>query len=161
MAKIIVFDDGGDICCLLTEFFKQRGLPVRVERGVQNGTERTAANEELLKAGDLTLSPEARRAWFAGSRLPLTAMEYAVLEMLMRDCGRVVSRDDFSRELHGREASVFERSVDTHVTRIRRKLGQGRHLIQSVRGLGYQLCPPELHSDNLQSESGSQQAYAS
>jgi DNA-binding response OmpR family regulator len=69
-------------------------------------------------------------------------MECEILERLMRSCGRVVSRDEISLQLYNREASAFDRAVDTHVTRIRRKLGEGRSMIISVRGTGYQLCPP-------------------
>jgi DNA-binding response OmpR family regulator len=70
-------------------------------------------------------------------------MECEVLEQLMRSPGRVVSRDQLSMHLYNRAASPFDRSIDTHISRIRRKLGEGRELILSIRGIGYQLnCRP-------------------
>jgi Transcriptional regulatory protein, C terminal len=68
-------------------------------------------------------------------------MEYAIMEQLMSNCGRVVSHDEISLFLYNRVAFPFDRSIDTHITRIRRKLGDGRKLIVSVRGAGYVLCP--------------------
>lgn len=100
-------------------------------------------NPEVLQVGELRLLPGTRDAYFRSKRLGLTAMECEILEQLMRSCGRVVSRDEISQQLYNREASAFDRAVDTHVTRIRRKLGEGRSMIISVRGTGYQLCPPD------------------
>jgi DNA-binding response OmpR family regulator len=98
--------------------------------------------KETLVVGELRLVPGARDAHYRGVQLGLTAMECEVLEQLMRSCGRVVSRDQLSLHLYSRPATAFDRSVDTHVSRIRRKMGEGRSLILSVRGTGYQLCHP-------------------
>jgi two-component system response regulator CpxR len=97
---------------------------------------------ETLVVGELRLLPGARDAYYRDERLGLTAMECEVLEQLMRSCGRVVSRDQLSLYLYNRPATAFDRSVDTHISRIRRKLGSGRGMILSVRGTGYQLCSP-------------------
>jgi DNA-binding response OmpR family regulator len=69
-------------------------------------------------------------------------MECEILEPLMRSCGRVVSRDQLSHHFYQRPASPTDRSMDTHVSKIRRKLGEGRAMILGVRGTGYQLCYP-------------------
>lgn len=98
--------------------------------------------KETLVVGELQLVPGARDAYYQGEELGLTAMECEVLEQLMRSCGRAVSRDQLSLHLYGRPATAFDRSVDTHISRIRRKMGGGRSLILSVRGTGYQLCHP-------------------
>jgi len=66
-------------------------------------------------------------------------MECEILEQLMRSRGRAVSRDSLSIHLYDRLTSPFDRSVDTHVSRLRRKMGTGRNMIMSVRGVGYQL----------------------
>ena len=97
---------------------------------------------EALRVGDLYLVPGDRDAYFRGRPLGLTAMECEILELLIRSCGRVVSRDSLSLHLHDRLTSPFDRSVDTHVSRLRRKLGAGRNMILSVRGVGYQLRFP-------------------
>jgi DNA-binding response OmpR family regulator len=101
-----------------------------------------ASGPEALEIGELRLSPGARDAWFRGERLGLTAMECEVLEQLMRCRGRVVSRDQLCLHLYNRVATAFDRAVDKHVSRIRRKMGEGRGMILSVRGTGYQLCYP-------------------
>jgi two-component system response regulator CpxR len=95
---------------------------------------------EALQIGDLRLLPGARDAYFRGENLGLTAMECEVLEQLMRSSGCVVSRDQLILHLYGRSATAFDRTMDTHVSRIRRKMGEGRNMILSVRGTGYQLC---------------------
>lgn len=97
---------------------------------------------EAVQVGELRLFPGVRDAYFQDRRLGLTAMECEILEQLMRCRGRVVSRDQLSLQLYNRPATHFDRSVDTHVSRIRRKLGEGRRMILSVRGTGYQLSYP-------------------
>jgi DNA-binding response OmpR family regulator len=95
-----------------------------------------------LSAGEVALFPGTRNAYYRGQRLDLTAMECEILEQLLRAGGRVVSRDQLSLHLYRRPISAYDRSIDTHVSRIRRKLGEGRGLILSVRGTGYQLSHP-------------------
>lgn len=112
-------------------------------RAILRRTAMPGANAaETLVVGELRLVPGARDADYRGEKLGLTAMECEVLEQLMRSCGRVVSRDQLSLHLYSRSATAFDRSVDTHISRIRRKLGDGRRLIFSVRGTGYKLCHP-------------------
>ncbi|MGA2878815.1 MAG: response regulator transcription factor [Bryobacteraceae bacterium] len=98
---------------------------------------------EALQIGDLRLFPGDRSAHFRGQPLGLTAMEYEILQQLMRCCGQVVSRDSLSLHLYDRLPTPFDRSVDQHVSRLRQKLGLGRNMILSVRGVGYQLRCPE------------------
>jgi len=104
----------------------------------------TSNGPEVLEVGELQLLPGARDAFFRGEKLGLTAMECEVLEQLMRYCGRVVSRDQLSHHFYNRPPSATDRSMDTHVSKIRRKLGKGRGMILGVRGTGYQLrYPPD------------------
>jgi two-component system response regulator CpxR len=71
-------------------------------------------------------------------------MEFDLLELLMGAAGRVVSRDEIAAVLHQREASPFERSVDVHVSHLRRKLApSGDKLLRTVRGVGYLLSAQE------------------
>jgi two-component system response regulator CpxR len=97
-----------------------------------------------LEVGELRLVPGSRAAYFRGRDLGLTAMESEILESLMRSRGRVVSRDQLTRQLYNRESSPLDRSIDTHVSRIRRKIGADKEIILSVRGTGYQLRLPEI-----------------
>ena len=98
---------------------------------------------QALRVGELCLLPGDRDVSFRGIPLGLTPMECEILERLMRFCGRVVSRDALTLHLYNRLASPLDRSVDTHVSRIRRKLGSGRTMLLSIRGIGYQLRRPE------------------
>jgi DNA-binding response OmpR family regulator len=98
-----------------------------------------ATKPEALQIGELRLLPASRDVYFQGKRLELTSMEVEILECLMGSFGKVVSRDRLSLRLYNRLSAPFERNIDTHVSRIRRKMGDGRGMILSVRGTGYQI----------------------
>lgn len=94
-----------------------------------------------LQVGVLSLRPEERVATWQGKVLELTSTEFNVLEVLVRETGRVVGKAELSRRAVGRELARYDRSIDVHVSNLRRKLGQlddGRSPIQTVRGVGYQ-----------------------
>jgi two-component system OmpR family response regulator len=97
------------------------------------------ANGGPLEIGSLILWPEKRRAQWRGRDLPLTSIEFNVLEVLMRNAGRVVSKHDISEQALGRPLARFDRSIDVHLSAIRQKLGDGARMIRTVRGLGYHL----------------------
>jgi DNA-binding response OmpR family regulator len=69
----------------------------------------------------------------------LTSMEFNVLEVLMRNAGRIVSKKEISEQALGRPLARFDRSVDVHLSSIRHKLGEAAALIRTVRGMGYHL----------------------
>ena len=77
----------------------------------------------------------------AGKRLELTDVEFGLLEALMRVPGKVVSRDELSQAVLGREFDPFDRSLDMHVSRLRRKLRRDdeEDRVKTIRGVGYQL----------------------
>jgi DNA-binding response OmpR family regulator len=100
---------------------------------------RALPKPEAIEIGDLRLLPASRDVYFRDKRLDLTAMEVEILECLMASFGKVVSRDRLSLRLYNRLSAPFERNIDTHVSRIRRKMGDGRGMILSVRGTGYQI----------------------
>ena len=75
-----------------------------------------------------------------GDLVPLTAIELTLLDLFVRHPGRVLSRDEISQALHGRDWTPYDRTIDTHVARLRRKIEppeDGPSLIRSVRGVGY------------------------
>lgn len=95
-----------------------------------------------LVVGALTLWPEQRRAVWAEKTLELTSTEFNLLEVLARNAGRVVSKDELSEQGLGRAFLRYDRSIDVHVSSIRQKLdplADGRSRIQTVFRKGYQL----------------------
>jgi len=83
------------------------------------------------------LEPSTRNVFVAGEAVEITAAEFDILDVLISAAGRVVSRDDISLRLYQREASPFDRSIDVHLSHIRRKLGDAGALIRTIRGSGY------------------------
>jgi DNA-binding response OmpR family regulator len=97
------------------------------------------ASVELV-TGQTHLNPAQRSASHAGVDLQLTAAEFNVLQILLEQAGTVVDKDLLSREALGRPLSAYDRSVDVHISKLRKKLAAagGDNLIVSVRGSGYQ-----------------------
>jgi two-component system response regulator CpxR len=95
-----------------------------------------------LRVGDTELDPGARAAFTGGRKLDLTSAEFALLETLLRQAGRPVSRDELARAALGRVAGAgLDRNVDTLVSKLRRKLGR-EESIQTVRNIGYLYAAP-------------------
>jgi two-component system response regulator CpxR len=98
-----------------------------------------------LHLGDLALDMGARTVHHGREDLPLTTVEFDLLEILLRMAGRVVTRETLVRDVLGREFSPFDRSIDMHVSNLRRKLGlhpDGTERIKGVRGVGYLYAVP-------------------
>jgi two-component system response regulator CpxR len=96
----------------------------------------------LLRVQDLDLDVAARKAIKAGKKLELTDVEFGLLEALMRVPGQVLSREELSQSVLGRAFDPFDRSLDMHVSRLRRKLGrddEDEDRVKTIRGIGYQL----------------------
>jgi DNA-binding response OmpR family regulator len=96
--------------------------------------------EGPLAVGRLVLWPEKRRVEHRGRALELTSTEFNLLEVLMRNAGRVVSKKELSEAGLGRPLARFDRSIDVHLSSIRHKLGDAGELIHTVRGMGYHLA---------------------
>lgn len=95
-----------------------------------------------LSVGLLTIWPEQRRAEWRGKPLDLTSTEFNLLEVLARNAGRVVSKNELSEQGLGRPLARFDRSIDVHLSSVRRKLGtldDGRSYVQTVFRQGYLL----------------------
>ena len=108
----------------------------------------------IAEAGGVRLECGARRARVEGASVDLTAVEFDLLEYLVRHAGRKVLRDDLTRAAWGRQASPLDRSLDVHISRLRRKLKPGGARIVTMRGVGYMLAvsrpePPSTPSTSL------------
>ncbi|MDQ1706849.1 MAG: two-component system, OmpR family, response regulator CpxR [Pyrinomonadaceae bacterium] len=96
--------------------------------------------QKQIRVGDVELDGGTRAVHRAGEPVELTAVEFDLLEKLLRAAGQIVTREDLSQEVLGRRASPFDRSIDMHISNLRRKLGHqsgGTERIKTVRGVGY------------------------
>ncbi len=149
--RIVGLEMGADD--YLPKPFNPRELVARI-RAVQR---RQAASgksdahpEPSVTVGDLTVDPARRAVLKAGCAVELTSVEFSLLEYLMEQAGRVTSREDLCSKGLGRPLNSYDRSIDVHVSSLRRKLGHapdGSERIKSVRGVGYIYLLPSLQAD--------------
>jgi DNA-binding response OmpR family regulator len=111
-------------------------------RAILRRASRAAPASDVLRAGKLVMHPASRVAEWRGHQLELTGTEFSLLEVLARNVGQLVSKQDISKRAFGRTLTPFDRRIDVHISSVRQKLGMredGQSWIQSVRGQGYQL----------------------
>jgi two-component system, OmpR family, response regulator CpxR len=129
------FDAGADD--YLPKPFEPLELLGRV-RAILRRTQAAPRPAVTIEVSGVRLETGERAAYLDGRRLDLTSVEYEILKMLMTSAGSVVTRDDVAMRLYNRPATPFDRSIDVHVSHLRRKLEGPRELIRTVRGAGYQ-----------------------
>jgi two-component system response regulator CpxR len=120
----------------LAKPFNPRELVARIRAVLR----RTAPAPASLEVNGVVLDPGMRDVFCDGQPVELTTLEFDILEILMRSPGRVVSRDTLMERMYKRKATPFDRSIDMHVSHLRRKLETTRKLIKTVRGVGYQFA---------------------
>ncbi len=119
--------------------FAPEELLARV-RAVLRRSGKTGQAEETLTCGGLRLKPATREVWVRDVPVQVTSIEFDILACLAHANGRVVSRDALTAVLYQREASPFERSLDVHVSHLRKKLDDDQEtFIHTIRGAGYLL----------------------
>lgn len=143
--RIIGLEIGADD--YLPKPFNPRELVARVKailRRVRDDVSAVAPEREPpLLVGDLRMDVGARIVTTSAGAVDLTGTEFELLEVMVRAAGRVVSRDELCRRVLGRRLLPEDRSVDVHVSNIRRKLGRapgGEERIKTLRGTGYLLA---------------------
>lgn len=95
---------------------------------------------DILRIGDLEIDRARRKVVCAGSNVALTGAEFNILLLLVRSLGKVVSREEIAEAALGRSMGIFDRSIDNHISSLRKKLGAqvgGGERLQNVRGAGY------------------------
>jgi len=100
---------------------------------------------EILRIGDIELDPATRNVKHGGEPVDLTSVEFNLLEVLLREAGRVVTREELVSAVLSRKFSPFDRSIDMHVSKVRKKLGDLNgdvEHIKTVRGVGYIFARP-------------------
>lgn len=138
MDRIVGLELGADD--YLPKPFNPRELLARVQAVLRRARSTSEPSSELLLAGPLRIDPARRIAWRDDVELELTSTEFDILRTLVAAAGRVVPRDRLMEEARGADFASFDRSVDVHVSHIRRKLGDDPRrprLIKTVRGVGY------------------------
>jgi two-component system response regulator CpxR len=124
----------------LSKPFNPRELVARIRAILRRAQ---SPSKGRLEVNGVTIDPGSRSVMCDGQEIEMTTLEFDILEVLMRAAGRVVSRDALMESMYNRKATPFDRSIDMHVSHLRRKLESERTLIKTVRGVGYQFCRPE------------------
>lgn len=144
--RIVGLEMGADD--YLPKPFNPRELVARI-RAIQRRTAVAAVeggpSPARLMLGDVELNLAARQVHQEGVQLDLTYVEFSLLEVLLRLAGQVVSREELSRQALGRQLHSYDRSIDVHVSNLRKKLGplgDGSERIKAVRGVGYVYARP-------------------
>jgi two-component system response regulator CpxR len=117
--------------------FNPRELVARVRAILRRYEPRSSAAARVDVNG-VVLDPATRKVTVDGQPVDLTTFEFDILEILMRAAGRVLSRDDLMENLYNRQATAYDRSIDMHISHIRRKLETKRQFIKTIRSVGYQ-----------------------
>ncbi|HVY91334.1 MAG TPA: response regulator transcription factor [Bryobacteraceae bacterium] len=145
--RIVGLESGADD--YLPKTFSTRELLARlravIRRSRVTAEARKDAPEEQVAVGDLVVDPGPRAARLAGETLTLTAIEFDLLLSLARSAGRVKTRERLLIEIADRDFEAFDRSIDVHISSLRRKLGddpKSPRFIQTVRSVGYLMLKP-------------------
>jgi two-component system response regulator CpxR len=136
-SRIQGLDTGADD--YLPKPFDPHELVARV-RAILRRSKPAAPAGKFIEVSGIRLNTGTRGVEVDGQPVDLTSVEYEILETLMRAAGNVVSRDDLTMRLYQRESTPFDRSIDVHISHLRKKLDRGRPLIVTVRGVGHQFC---------------------
>ena len=122
----------------LVKPFAAAELLARIRAVLRRTLQRPDLVPSVVQVGDLRLDAPNRAVAFRGVPIELTPTEFTILDVLLRSAGRIVSRDELTGVLYQRQTTPYERTLDVHVSHLRRKLeGVGWTAIRTVRGQGY------------------------
>jgi two-component system phosphate regulon response regulator PhoB len=134
--RVVGFELGADD--YVTKPFSVRELILRVKAILKRGV---SSPEDAVEAqdifGELTVNYDEHQAYINGQEISLTALEFKLLKHLINRKGRVQTRDQLLEDVWGYSSNVTTRTVDTHIKRLREKLGSVGDHIQTIRGVGY------------------------
>jgi two-component system response regulator CpxR len=119
--------------------FNPRELLARI-RAILRRLDRPPSPQGPIEINGVRIDPGTREVSLNGRPIEVTTFEFDILELLMRSAGQVVSRDDLMEHLYNRKATPFDRSADMHISHLRKKIENGRPIIKTIRGVGYQFC---------------------
>ena len=133
--KIVGLELGADD--YVTKPFSVRELILRIKSVLKRGTLKKDIVEIERQFGGMKINPDSHEVFIDSEEISLTALEFRLLKELVDKRGRVQSRDQLLTEVWGYSAEVTTRTVDTHIKRLREKLGSMGKYIQTIRGVGY------------------------
>ena len=133
--RVVGFELGADD--YVTKPFSVRELILRVKAILKRGIKKSDVVEVERQFGDLKIDVDSHEVHVDSSLIELTALEFRLLRELVDKRGRVQSRDQLLSEVWGYNSEVTTRTVDTHIKRLREKLGSMGKYVQTIRGVGY------------------------
>jgi two-component system, OmpR family, response regulator CpxR len=136
--RIVGLDLGADD--YLPKPFNPRELVSRIRAILRRYEPRPAPVPGRLESDGIFLDAGRREVSVRGEPVDLTTFEFDILEVLLRSAGRVISRDELMETFYNRKATAFDRSIDMHISHLRKKLGEEGNRIKTIRGVGYQFA---------------------
>lgn len=148
--RIVGLEIGADD--YLPKPFNPRELVARIRAILRRSQAAQSDNEtpHKIAIGDVALDPASRTVRRAGDPIELTSVEFSLLEILLRSAGQVVTREQIAEQVLDRKFMAYDRSIDMHVSKVRRKLGPqpgGDERIKTIRGIGYIYARPSEDSE--------------
>jgi two-component system response regulator CpxR len=141
--RIVGLEIGADD--YLPKPFNPRELVARIRAILRRTRAAEGSPGDILRVGNVELNPATRTVLQDGNNVELTSVEFNLLQVLLQEAGQVVSRERLVDTVLGRKFSPFDRSIDMHVSKVRKKLGDtdgGTDYIKTVRGIGYIFTRP-------------------
>ena len=133
--KVVGFELGADD--YVTKPFSVRELILRIKAILKRGESKNETVEVQRQFGELTMDIDSHEVFVNSEQIILTALEFRLLRQLVDRRGRVQSREQLLSDVWGYSAEVTTRTVDTHIKRLREKLGTMGKYVQTIRGVGY------------------------
>ena len=133
--RVVGFELGADD--YVTKPFSVRELILRIKAVLKRGQKKEDVVEVGRQFGDLSIDVESHEVHVNNNQIDLTALEFRLLRQLVERRGRVQSRDQLLSDVWGYSSEVTTRTVDTHIKRLREKLGPMGKYVQTIRGVGY------------------------
>jgi len=138
--RVVGFELGADD--YVTKPFSVRELVLRLKAVLRRAGPARGSERPPESVGPIRVDVDSHRAFVDGAEIQLTPLEFRLLTTFMARLGRVQSREQLLEDVWEMSSEVETRTVDTHVKRLREKLGSGRDLLETVRGIGYRLVDP-------------------
>lgn len=135
--RVVGFEMGADD--YIVKPFSMRELMLRIRAILRRSSQEPDTTERQISMGTIVIDCASHRVTVAGSEVELTSTEYKLLLYLAEHSGRVMKRELLLQDVWGYNFVGDTRTVDTHVTRLRNKLGDAGEMIKTVRGFGYKL----------------------